>query len=74
MNDRIKELAKQAGLSYLYDYDADGHAMVCSEKDIKKFAELLIKETTNVIIIGHKGHMNPALATDSVKQHFGVEE
>lgn len=40
----------------------------------RKFAELLVKETTNVIIIGHKGHMNPALARDSVKQHFGVEE
>ena len=44
MNQRIKELAKQAGLSYLYDYDADGHAMVCSEKDIKKFAELIVRE------------------------------
>ena len=44
MNNRIQELAKKAGLSYLYDYDADGHAMVCSESDIKKFAELIIVE------------------------------
>ena len=31
MNERILELMKQAGLSYLYDYDTDGHAMVCNE-------------------------------------------
>ena len=44
MNERIKELMKQAGLSYLYDYDTDGHAMVCNEKDIKRFAELIVRE------------------------------
>ena len=80
MNERIKELAQQAELAELYDRYVE-YCMKNADDDImdydtsvKKFADLLIKETTNVIIIGHKGHMNPALATDSVKQHFGVKE
>jgi hypothetical protein len=49
MNERIKYLAKQSGLSYLYDYDADGHAMVCSESDIKKLAELIVRECAELM-------------------------
>jgi hypothetical protein len=44
MNERIKELANQAGCDYLYDYSADGHAMVCNMNDIEKFAELIVRE------------------------------
>lgn len=72
MNERIKELAKQAGLSYLYDYDADGHAMVCSEKDIKKFAELLIRECADVACNYNGGGW--VFVSNSILEHFGVEE
>jgi hypothetical protein len=49
MNERIKELAEQAGCGYLYDYSADGHAMVCNVNDIEKFAELLVKECAMLV-------------------------
>lgn len=72
MNKRIRELANEARIEV-------GQRIGYNDRDRDNafeevFAELLIKETTNVIIKGHKGHMNPALAYDSVKQHFGVEE
>ena len=70
MNERVEELAKQVDACYIPRYDM----WQMDTASLKKFADLLIKETTNIIIIGHKGHMNPALATDSVKQHFGVKE
>ena len=38
MNERYKELAVQA---HVY---ADGHSLLCHEGDIKKFAELIVKE------------------------------
>ena len=80
MNQRIKELAKQAGLSYLYDYDADGHAMVCSEKDIKKFAELIVAECVDTIKSNQWAKDNQAwskgmnYSAELIKEHFGVEE
>ena len=45
MNERIKLLAKQAGISILYEYDGyDGHAAVANLADIEKFAELIVQE------------------------------
>ena len=38
MNERIKELAEQA---HCY---AGGHSLFCHESDIKKFAELIVRE------------------------------
>jgi hypothetical protein len=45
MNERIRELTKQAGISILYEYDGyDGHAAVANLADIEKFAELIVRE------------------------------
>lgn len=46
MNDKIKELAEQAGLMCLYDYgpEEDPHAMVVGQKDMELFAELIVQE------------------------------
>jgi hypothetical protein len=69
---------KQAGLSYLYDYDTDGHAMVCNEKDIKKFAELIVQECLDIAqdraaFDGFPPNdVNHII--DDIKEHFGVEE
>ena len=73
MNKRIDELWGQA-LDKAVPETYSSLSLEQVEKIKQVFAELLIKETTNVIIKGHKGHMNPAMAYDSVKQHFGVEE
>ena len=44
MNERIKELALQAGMQYCYNDMYDD-----SEFDYKKFAELIVKETMQVV-------------------------
>jgi hypothetical protein len=69
MNSQFKELAGQAGMGYLYDYDADGHAMVCSEKDIEKFAELIVRKCLSYAKDGDLDFMK-----FMIKKHFGVEE
>ena len=82
MNERLKQLANQAGLSYLYDYDADGHAMVCSAKDIEKFAELIVIESCKTIESKFKYSNGTPLSfwemsqsiQDLLKEHFGVKE
>jgi len=50
MNDKIKELAKQAGLMCLYDYgpEEDPHAMVVGQKDMELFAELIIQSIADI--------------------------
>jgi hypothetical protein len=50
MNERIKELARKAGISILYEYDGyDGHAGVANFDDIEKFAELMMVDLINRI-------------------------
>lgn len=81
MNERIKELAKQAG----FMVDQSGHIMVCFTSDgndeVKKFAELIVKECADICIemsakcAGLPG--DGALAKDCaywIKKDFGVEE
>jgi len=74
MNERLKELALQAGLE------------MCScgcdmpTRQSVKFAELIIRECSKVIVNG--GYRNPALGekhpltppeiTTMIKEHFGV--
>ena len=89
MNERIRELAEQAG----FIVDQSGHIMVCFTSDgndeVKKFAELIIQEClrlnkTRLASIpddqkdwdGHNYGMTAAVYgfEDLVKEHFGVEE
>ena len=67
MNERIKELAEQAGIS-LSQKDFS-YYWVESAEDIEKFAELIVRECALVV---HK-KTGPKSAWD-VLQHFGVEE
>jgi hypothetical protein len=74
MNKRIKKLAEQA-TSF---NDSDGWMFF----DKEKFAELIVKECSKVIVNG--GYRNPALGekhpltpleiATMIKEHFGVEE
>ena len=81
MNERILELARQANVLESEHYD--------NELEIQKFAELIIKECTNVIqkevSMKYKdggeteefmgGHYaGSLLARVKIKRHFGVEE
>ena len=73
MNERIRELAEQAGITTNLDTDY-------FEKDInkwidyysEKFAELIVRECAEVA--GCNGHVSGFTLGDMIKQHFGVEE
>ena len=72
MNERIKELSKQAEQYALdkaneandedYDYSFDDDFQ-------EKFAELIVQECAEIADTAE-----PFLASDLIKQHFGVEE
>ena len=69
MNERIKELAEQAGFKSVGELF--GQAVPEYAVPLEKFAELIVKEcaamTRNLSPHGE-------LAEKAVKQHFGVEE
>ena len=72
MNERIKELALQAGFSFKYKTAPDelnpGHKL----QDLEKFAELIVRECCDIFV---ELRTRPAdLAVKDVKKHFGVEE
>ena len=66
MNERIKELAKQAGFNP-YNYEGANAAL------FKKFAQLIVEECANVADENyiHRGSRTCGLA---IRLHFGVEE
>jgi hypothetical protein len=74
MNERIRELAVQAGFSiagnpeYIHAMDYDG---MCTD-ELKKFAELIIRECADVAVKFHLAH--PYSVEYQIKKHFGVEE
>ena len=85
MNERIKELVKQAGGHFsthiLTSYPAQRRESIeLWDKNIEKFAELIIQECIAVInsenYREHSEGWNNAIvwADGMIKQHFGVEE
>jgi hypothetical protein len=76
MNERIKELAEQAGSTHkqslgVYQFYGD---------ELGKFAELIVKECIDCAVsVGHSSHraIEPIYTIHEVKrkikQHFGVE-
>ena len=67
MNERIRELSKQAGCYY------DG--MGYGEGNIEKFAELIVRECLTVINQPNGvGDDDVIRISEDVKKHFGVEE
>ena len=78
MNQRIRELAEQAGISLSQkDYS---YYWVESAEDIEKFAELIvaecIKEVEGLQVSDWNQNWNQAIAHTvlHLKEHFGVEE
>ena len=63
MNERIKELSKQAGCYY------DG--MGYGEGNIEKFAELIVRECAGVA--DHSNVTGKSIIGQRIKEHFGVE-
>jgi hypothetical protein len=71
MNERIRELAWQAANGML-SYDAEGDFRL-SEKEVEKFAELIVKECENVSLKNsHRNDDMGAIIARQIKQHFGM--
>ena len=78
MNERIKQLAEQAGME---DYPTEGVNALYGDVTIQKFAELIVKEcmacstwvgkmNTNSVEPIHTAHA----INQRIKKQFGVEE
>ena len=73
MNERIKELALQAGAVNVWEWASDD-VLDIKNMDAEKFAELIVRECQTVV--------EWAISVDStidrvpvlIKEHFGVEE
>ena len=68
MNERIKELAEEAGLPTA-DYYVQA---VIGPRDIQKFAELIVKECIAVYEYDPSVYHEVNIA--NIKEHFGVTE
>ena len=77
MNERIRELAHEAGLP---TYNPEG-----VPTKLEKFAELIVRECMKVAVNKDSGYIHPAniagymaagrsTAAQMIKEHFGVEE
>jgi len=81
MNERIRELAEQAGLLPKETGPVvETRHMKKKEQDLEKFAELIVRECVGVCesmqLIGPYKEVQDATLKDAVmqiKQHFGVE-
>jgi hypothetical protein len=74
MNERIRQLAEQAGIEFTYDpTEVPMRAFIEAwEGDLEKFAELIMRETFNWVV-DNVGLMEET-EWHSLKKHFGVEE
>jgi hypothetical protein len=72
MNERIRELAEQAGLRFTQLMSNPMVPVVDGkETDLAKFAELIVRECADIATINqHQWHS----AGSYVLKHFGVEE
>jgi hypothetical protein len=81
MNERIKELYKQAGFTVARGWGLKDTvpedvfiANVCVSNEMKKFAELIVRECANML--DEDSYMIPELGgyAHDIRKHFGVEE
>ena len=79
MNERILELAEQAGFSFKYKTAPDELNPGHTRQDLEKFAELIVRECAQVseddVTDGYACCTNTAdRIARQIKKHFGVEE
>ena len=76
MNERIRELAEQAGIEFTYDpTETPMRAFVeCWEDEMAKFAQLIVKECGVALSPMLRDMVSRGQAYDLIKLHFGVEE
>ena len=72
MNERIKQLAKQAEEYADIEYNASD--LDWYELKEEKFAELIIKECVDLVDTLNEAYDAPSTAGKFIKKHFGIEE
>jgi hypothetical protein len=78
MNEKIKQLALEAGIGFTL-WDDSGREMIDNytpEEDLEKFAELIVKECVDTLEKRFMGDLNREdqevhRCIDALKQHFG---
>ena len=77
MNDRIKQLAEEAGFDIevedIFNYKPQ-HSFIGSDENIKKFAELIIQECAGLVEDHYDDGDDNSLAGYKIKKHFGLEK
>ena len=77
MNDRIRELAQQAGLSHMpSNYSDMADLYKGADFELEKFAELIVKECIKVLDTNNAGLTLDAKwdAIYEIEQYFGVDK
>jgi hypothetical protein len=73
MNDRIRELAEQAGIEFDDDFSLEPETIYYLKlSDFEKFAELIVREVFAKIEDERFEIYQPV--EEAVKKHFGVKE
>ena len=76
MNERIKQLALDAGIGFTL-WDDSGRPMIDNytpEEYLEKFAELIVKECCVALNPMLRDMISRGQGADLIKKHFGVEE
>ena len=78
MNEKIRELMVNSGFATGYDRTQTGR-WILSDKELEKFAELIVRECIGVVEGGSFLHDQAPTAifarecSGAIKRHFGVE-
>jgi hypothetical protein len=70
MNERIRELAEQAGVPKEYSF-VEGATVWKTDPSIERFAELIVRECADIATMNQYQSYTPG---HYVLKHFGVEE
>lgn len=70
MNERVLELAKQAGLKKEHGADRE----YIGDFDWREFAELIVRECINTVSVCSVEYSTRPQIVNEIKEHFGVEE
>ena len=72
MNERIKELAGQAGLGYMFNRNENKSPGMCRPEDLEKFAELIVRECAK--IVNDNDFEGSVVGDGMLFEHFGVKK
>jgi hypothetical protein len=77
MNERIKELALKAGGGLSCIAEPLEHPWKFSERELEKFAELIVRECADIAkhhVMNIPTYADADFVDEQIKEHFGVEE